>query len=110
MIIDRSGLSTSTYSPSIPPFCPHPPTSNRKTPSISETIPLLIFGFLRLTRHRFTPRGSPFLAFSFPQLRQLRASGYSRLHVLHRNPFERTMRVVLAAKQIWGWKAELGQA
>jgi hypothetical protein len=33
MIIDRSGLSTSTYSPSIPPFCPHPPTSNMKTRS-----------------------------------------------------------------------------
>ena len=60
--------------------------------------------------NRFTPRGSPILAFSFPQLRQLRASGYGRLHVLHRNPFERTMRVVLTAKQIWGRKAELGQA
>ena len=60
--------------------------------------------------NRFTPRGSPILAFSFPQLRQLRASGYGRLHVLNRNPFERTMRVVLTAKQIWGWKAELGQA
>jgi hypothetical protein len=60
--------------------------------------------------NRFTPRGSPILAFSFPQLRQLRASGYGRLHVLHRNPFERTMGVVLTAEQIWGWKAELGQA
>jgi hypothetical protein len=50
------------------------------------------------------------LAFSFPQFRQLRASGYGRLHVLHRNPFERTMRVVLTAKQVWGRKAELGQA
>ena len=60
--------------------------------------------------NRFTPRGSPILAFSFPQLRQLRASGYGRLHVLHRNPFERTMRVVLTAKQVRGRKAELGQA
>src|SRR5439155_8956060 len=34
----------------------------------------------------FAPRGSPILAFSFPQLRQLRAGGYGRLHVLHRNP------------------------
>src|SRR5215510_3999124 len=50
------------------------------------------------------------LAFSFPQLRQVRTGGYGRLHVLHRNPFERTMRVVLTAKQVWGRKAELGQA
>ena len=49
-------------------------------------------------------------AFSFPQLCEMGAGGYGRLHVLHRNPFERTMRVVLTAKQIWGWKAELGQA
>jgi hypothetical protein len=38
------------------------------------------------------------------------AGGYGRLHVLHRNPFERTMRVVLTAKQVWGRNAELGQA
>src|SRR4029077_13384849 len=38
------------------------------------------------------------------------AGGYGRLHVLRRNPFERTMRVVLTAKQVWGRKAELGQA
>ena len=60
--------------------------------------------------NRFTPRGLPILVFSFPQLRQLRAGGYGRLHVLYRNPFERAMRVVLTAKQVWGRKAELGQA
>jgi hypothetical protein len=41
-------------------------------------------------------------AFSFPQRCEVGAGGYGRLHVLHRNPFERTMRVVLTAKQIWG--------
>jgi hypothetical protein len=37
-------------------------------------------------------------ALSFPQLSQVDADCYGRVHIVHRNPFERPMRVVLTAE------------
>jgi hypothetical protein len=50
------------------------------------------------------------LAFFFPKRCEVGAGGYSGFHVLRRNPFERTVRVALTTKQVWGRKTELGQA
>src|SRR6266496_6737669 len=38
-------------------------------------------------------------AFSFPQCSQVGTGRYGRLHILHRHPLHRSMRVVVAARQ-----------
>src|SRR5262245_4659166 len=57
----------------------------------------------------FLPRGRN-LAILFPQLSQVVAGCDGRLHVLHRDPFERAMRVVLTAEQVGSGQSQLGKA
>src|SRR5215813_11219939 len=49
-------------------------------------------------------------AIPFPQLSQMSAGCHGRLHILHRDPFERAMRVVLTAEQVGGWQSHLSKA
>src|SRR5262245_44305293 len=51
----------------------------------------------------FLPRGRN-SALPLPQFSQVSAGCDGGLHVLHGNPFQRAMRVVFTAKQVWGRK------
>src|SRR5215471_15424641 len=49
-------------------------------------------------------------ALPFPQLSQVSAGCDGRLHILHRDPFERAMRVMLTAEQVGGRQSKLCKA
>jgi hypothetical protein len=49
-------------------------------------------------------RQKQLLSLSPPQLSHVGAGGYGAFHILHRNPFERAVRVVLTATKVGRWE------